>query len=276
MARRLISAVLIVVGALLLAAPLVGLLRPADLRPRFAEETLPYGSALALLDAAYAQDGATRQFLEGAVAIYDAATVYEWPREIARVPVTDNWILWAAAWADPVVKDAGLTDLDDLFTVYESVSYERALGRGFGSAAQNALGLIDLLGRRYAIPAYLVELDGHAVAEAMLPTGERSLLDPSLGVFLPFGLGQAGEQAEALQASYAATGHPGVAAKYAAAGNLRLEQPGTRPFRPKLYLVERATDVLKWVIPVVMIGIGLLLWPRRSRRPAYRPGTTRR
>ncbi len=264
MARRLASTVLVLCGTLLLAATLIGLLRPADFRPRFAEEILPYASALALLDAAYARDGATRQFLEGAVAVYDAATAHEWPREIARVPVTDNWILWAAAWADPAVRDAGLTDLDDLFTAYQSVSYERALGRGFGGAAQNALGLIDLLGRRYSIPAYLVELDGHAVAEAALPTGERYLLDPSIGVFLPFGLGQAGEQAEALQASYAATGHPGVAAKYAAAGSLRLEQPGTRPFRPKLYLVERATDVLKWVIPVVLIVVGLLLWRRRG------------
>lgn len=263
MARRLASTVLILGGALLLAAPLIGLLRPADFRPHFAEETLPYASALELLDAAYGQDGATRQFLEGAVAIYDAATAYEWPRELARVPITDDWILWAAAWADPAARDAGLTDLDDLFSVYRSVSYERALGRGFGDGVQNALGFIDLLDRRYGIEAHLVTLDGHAVAEVALPAGERYLLDPSFGILLPFGLDQAAGEMAAIQAAYAEKSQAGLAATYDGAGNVRLAEPGARPFRPKLYLVERATGVAKWVVPVLMILVGLMLRPWR-------------
>ena len=42
-----------------------------------------------------------------------------------------------------------------------------------------------------------------------------------------------------------------------------MAEPGARPFRPMLYLLERATGVAKWVVPVLMIALGLLLWPRR-------------
>jgi hypothetical protein len=276
MIRRLSSAILILCGALLLVAPLFGLLRPADFRPYFAEETLPYASALALMDTAFAEEGASRQFLEHSVAIYDAATVYEWPQELTRVSFRDNWILWAAAWTDPLMRRAGLTDLDDLFSVYESVSYERALGRGFGICSQNALGLADLLGRRYGMEAHMIGLDGHVVAEAAMPTGERYLLDPSVGVFLPFSLDQAAEETALLRTRYAEKGRADIVEKYAAAGNVRLPEPGSRPFRPKLYLIERASDVLKWGIPILVIAAGLLLWPRRKTATTYRPGAIRR
>jgi hypothetical protein len=266
MIRRLAGAILILAGALLLGLPLVGLIRPADFRPSFAEETLPYDAALALLDAAYGRDGASGPFLERAVAIYDVATVYEWPHERARVAPTDNWILWAAAWADPLLRRAGLTDLDDLFSVYQSVLYERALGRGFGICSQNALGLVDLLDRRYRIEAHLVELHGHVVAEATLPTGERWLLDPSIGVTLPFGIDRAAEEMTAIRAAYAPTPHAALAATYDEAGNVRLAEAGTKPFRPKLHAIERASDVAKWAVPAVMIAVGVLLWPWRRRR----------
>lgn len=265
MIRRPVAAILVVLGVALLAVQAAGLMRPADFRDRFDERVLSYDAALAELDAAFAEAGPGRAFLERAVAIYDAATVYRWPEHMARVPATDNWILWSAAWADPALKRAGLTDLDGLFAVYESIDYERALARGFGICSQLALGLIDLLDRRYGMTAHLVELDGHVVAEAELPGGERYLIDPTAGVLLPFGLDAAPAALDEIRAVYQAAGQVGLSTTYDAAGNVRLAEPGTRPFRPRLYWIERGSDVAKWALPAAMIAAGTMLWPRRRR-----------
>lgn len=130
---------------------------------------------------------------------------------------------------------------------------------------EGAAGLIDLLDRRYGMTAHLVELDGHVVAEAVLPGGERYLIDPTAGVLLPFGLDAAPAALDEIRAVYQAAGQVGLSTTYDAAGNVRLAEPGTRPFRPRLYWIERGSDVAKWALPAAMIAAGTMLWPRRRR-----------
>ena len=100
-------------------------------------------------------------------------------------------------------------------------------------------------------------------------------LDPSAGVTLPFGVDRAAGEMPAIQAAYASTPYAALAATYDEAGNVRLAEPGTRPFRPKLYWIERVSDVAKWIVPALMIATGAVLW-RWRQRTSHRPAAIRR
>src|SRR5690625_2906716 len=139
-----------------------------------------------MMDRAYQKKGATHSFLEKATELYAQGIDYQWPQHKARVHPADNWLLWALAWADPAFMKLDLTNVENLFTAYESLSWERALARGYGICSQNSLGLADLLSSRYGIEADIIGLDGHVVVEA-----QSLLLDPSVGLTIPMNLQEA-------------------------------------------------------------------------------------
>lgn len=201
--------------------------------------------------------------------------------------VTDNWLLWMMGSLDSVVTELGLTNVDGLFRAYESIDYRRALARGHGICSQNSLGLASLLERRYGVIADVIGLSGHVVVEA-----DGYLLDPSVGLTLPFSLSEAERREEKggeVSAVYAAAFDSNEATRvynfdgelesemqlselgqfYDAVGNQRID--GVRGYRPKLYWVERASDWLKWVVPAIMILVGsagFLVGRRQSRANA--------
>lgn len=212
------------------------------------------------------------EFLQRSTLAYAEGTEYIWPKHEVRVAVTDNWLLWGMGYFDGVVAGLGLTNVDDLFRAYQSIDYRRALERGYGICSQNALGLASLLERRYGIEADVIVLDGHVVVEA-----GGYLLDPSVGLALPFSLAEAERREERdgeISSIYAAAFNPDeVTRVYGLDGHLKNVTPlselgqfydadgnqcvgGVQRYRPKLYWVERASDWLKWVIPAFMILIG--------------------
>lgn len=201
-----------------------------------------------------------------------------WPKHEARVAVTDNWLLWGMGCLDGVVTDLGLTNVEGLFRAYETLDYRRALRRGFGICSQNALGLASLLEDRYDIEADVIGLDGHVVVEA-----GGYLLDPSVGLALPFSLQEAERrEAEAGSVSefyYNAFSDDDVNRIYGFDGKLEKKTPytqlgqfydakgnrrigGVADYRPKLYWLERASDWLRWILPGLLVLFGV--WGLRS------------
>lgn len=245
----------------MLALNVAGWFISTDARNQFSEPVLSARETLSRLDAAFAENGPSPGFLKAAANIIDAGTVFSWSGASKRVPITENWILWSAAWLDPILLDAGLTDVADLFGAYQFLYYEPALERGFGICSQLAILTTDLLSKRYGIETRVIGLEGHVVAEATVAEG-AFIIDSSLGVFLPFNLHDAERDLIRVRNSY---GDRAEAKTYNAKGNHRYE-PGTAGYRPKLYRAEMAAFVLKWLFPLSLLAAGgALFWRKRSR-----------
>jgi hypothetical protein len=238
---------------------------PADYRSDFAEPLFDYQTAIDKIDRAWAAYGATSSFFDKAVHIYADAIAFRWPPGMARVRFTDNWILASASFLDPVVLLIGLKKDADLFSQFESYRYERALGRGFGICSQNALGFADLLDRRYGIDVHVVGLGGHVVTQVNLPH-QQVLLDPSVGVYLPFGLNIAEKFPSALIRAYKQAGYEDTAKTYDSADNFISPSSGAwgyseHEYRKQAFVryFERAADLMKWVIPLAVL-LMLAFW----------------
>lgn len=266
---RALNGVGLAISVALLALGLWGRLAPPDDRGRFAENLVAYDDALARMDAAHAALGATPAFVAAATEIYDSATAYAWPEGLARVALHDNWILAALSLADPLLRATGLKPDGALFGQFESFRYERALGRGFGICSQNALGLADLLDRRYGIPARMAGLGGHVVIQVELPAGPM-IADPSLGVTMPFGLDHAQSHVPEVGAIYARRTDDRIWRHYDPAGNVLAPETGSGAYAVpfwKLNLVEDAESAADYAaVGLPAAGVLFFAWALRRRR----------
>ncbi len=272
-----LAAVCLCIG--LLALNIYGVIYPADLRNRFPQHLLSYSQALSEIDTAWHREGATPRFFADATRIYHAASAYEWPDGMAWVAWRDDWILALSGHLGPLIHFLRPGVSPALFRQFQSYHYERALGRGFGICSQNALGLADLLYRKFDSDIHVVGLDGHVVTQVNLPDGRQMILDPSTGVVFSFSLGYAQSHLGEVTQAYTKAGYAKLAKLYGHAGNFISSRPGTdyygsgspdRLNRVRLY--EAASDVLMWLIPLVGLLIVALLRIRTHRRGAAAAG----
>ncbi len=258
--RSASAAILLGIGSILLLGTVWGAVYPNDHRERLGVR-LAYADAIEKMDRLHRESKSGYEFLAGATRTYAAAIRYVWPKEHARVGFTDNWILFGCGYLDPWLVSSGRTDVPNLFRAFQSTDYTRGFRRGFGICSQNALGLIDLLHRRYGVLSNVVSLGGHVVVEAESPSG-RSLHDPSLGVSVPFGLEEIdARRLEQIRHRYEETPFPRLGLTFDAEGNSR-ESDGVRGYHPTLYRIERVSDWLKWLAPLLLLGLGRRLSKR--------------
>jgi len=249
----------------LLGLNLYGLAVPYDYRENFDKSLLPYNDALKQMDDAYVEFGPSVEFFKKSVKIYKNSINYVWPEDIAQVPLRDNYILHLASFFDGIFYDLKLVGTTDTFKMFESVKYERGFQRGFGICSQNALGLTDILNRRYGIKAHMIGLDGHVVMSAISAQEQKEyLMDPSVGLFLPFNLAYAEENLNEVSQYYQQTSHKSLFETYNAAGNIRFAEEGTAVFRPKAALFEKAADILIWIIPFGLLLISAYMYRKEK------------
>jgi hypothetical protein len=242
-----------------------GLAIPYDYRESFDKELLSYEDALEQMDAVYEKYGASEEFFRKSVKIYESSINYVWPKEIAQIPLRNNYILSLASFFDNILYKLKLVGIADTFTVFESIKYERGFQRGFGICSQNALGLVDIFDRRYGIKAHMIGLDGHVVMSAITsPEQKEYILDPSLGLFLPFTLAYAEQNLSEVLQYYQHTSHESLFEKYNSAGNVRFAEEGAAAFRPKTALFEKAADILIWAIPFGLLLISIYTYRKET------------
>jgi hypothetical protein len=169
-----------------------------------------------------------------------------------RVSALQNWILWLLGTVAP-----------SRFRNLEFRNARFALERGFGLCSQAALVLADLLGRA-GIRAEIAVLEGHVVVTAETAPGRWIVLDPDYGVTIPMTLDEVRSQADVVVArSYGGDCGASVVARLvpAYANGYRLAPRGGRERLRASF--ERLTFFLKWALPLLMIGVGGLLYAGR-------------
>jgi hypothetical protein len=168
-----------------------------------------------------------------------------------RVPLNENFLLFAASWVLP-----------RRFAKYEFYDADRAIERGVGLCSQHAIIEQEMLGRR-GIEARIIGLNGHVLLEANVAEPgqpqEWWLLDPDYGVVLPHSL-QAVEQQPRLASSlYREAGHDEkevahVTSLFASRDNVTVGKATGR------LLLERISYALIWFIPAALILIATRNW----------------
>ena len=180
---RSVSRALLGLGAVLLALNVASLLVPfaspaleRDPGPWFHPEDPPLspGNALELLERRPRESPGA--FAARATATVNLAMIHGWRDADAdafrlRVPLWENWVLYAASLAG------------ERFRKYEFFDPARAIARGVGQCGQHALVLANTL-KKNGIPARILNLPGHTVVAARAG-GDWQVLDPDFGVILP-------------------------------------------------------------------------------------------
>lgn len=294
-ARRLagfVGLLLLVPGATLTAANLVGLVMPLR-SPTLAERTGGYGPD----DLRYSYEDAVRLIewraddtpLSYATRANDAiagAVLHFWTVSAFRelrviVPLWENWLLRALGQIRPE------------FTEYIFWDPRKAIERGVGLCGHVSSALVGLL-RERGIDARMVTLFGHVVVTAEVKPGIWHIFDPDLGITIPHDLSVLEQRADLVRRHYGPalrsiphdptvrrafedmlvnaylnreTNHIDPLGRESYHSGLRAFGLWHGELEPLLYR-------LKWAIPLGLMLLGgaimsaAALWPRRAaRRP---------
>ncbi len=91
-----------------------------------------------------------------------------------RVPVWENYMLWAASYIRPARYER-----------YEFANYKKNLERGVGLCSSHSIVVKGIL-KEYGIKAELLDVGGrHVVVRAEIPNDSVLLLDPDFGIVVP-------------------------------------------------------------------------------------------
>lgn len=167
-----------------------------------------------------------------------------------RVPAWENWILHLASYVRP-----------SSYLRYEFSDPSKAIERGVGLCSQQASIAAEALTSK-GLDARMVSLGGHVVLQAnVAESGQPDdwwVLDPDYRVVMPIALDELEANPMVVAKFYAAAGHGSetvqrVVGFYAAADNVVQSTPGAAAYHGKRAVLERASYLLIWIIPVALI-----------------------
>ncbi len=173
------------------------------------------------------------------------------------VPPWENVFLWA------VGQFSGLPQ----FERYHYADYRRSIRRGIGICGDASIVLSSVLDR-YAIDNDIISFGGHVIVEYEDAKGQKLLLDPDFGVAINRSLDDLKADPELVRPLYLEAGYStqevdDLISIYS--GDMAIFD-GTYSFMSKRYLFEKATYVLKWLLPPLLIFPTVVLWLRRRRQ----------
>ncbi len=177
------------------------------------------------------------------------------------VPVWENFFLYA------IGKYTSMPQ----FNRYHFTDYRRSLERGIGMCGDASVALSSLL-TEYSIENNIIAMNGHVIVEMFDENGQSHLLDPDFGVDLGVSLdelrGSLDRVSDAyVQAGYVMTGETASIIDTYALKTGRDIYEGTVGYMTTRYYFERASYVMKWVLPALLIAFGLFGF--RKRKAAF-------
>ena len=207
-------------------------------------------------------------YLQTVNRIFASGIVRHWPNTYdsdAALTFKENWVIAGLSQAEYFLVQAGLLDRYR-FALAERRGWETIASKGIGFCSQIAFAVSDYLGDQN-IETQMVGLDGHVIAQAKI-ANRKYLLDPDYNVVMPFGIRKA-ETDQALvsshyqQAKYPKSKADSVAKIYGEEGN---RVGSSDSYHPSVAAIFYTSEILKWLIPVLLIGLGLFGFYRQSPR----------
>lgn len=151
---------------------------------------------------------------------------------------------------------------------YHFANYRRSIQRGIGMCGDASMVLSSILDT-LDIGNRIISFNGHVIVEYQAADGTWRLADPDFGVLLSADLAQLVEDETQVRQDYLAAGYKEDEVDF-------LLKSYTTPyavfddtyhFMTKRYIFEYASYVLKWIVPIVLIALGLLYQAWRSSGP---------
>lgn len=253
-------------SCVLLSLEVAGWFFDHDHRDAFHPRPLGYEEAIQQITDLRGQTKSEEAFLSEAVRIYHQASAYAWPTQLTRISATDNWLLASMSILDLPLMYFGFSQRK-LFGEFESYTYTRAFRRGFGICSQNSLGFADLLFRRFGIKIKMLGLGGHVVTMAEISPKQSMILDPSLGISLPFSLAYAETHPEEVADIYGQSPFPALAHYFNPEGNILSQEYGASAYSPTPWKQNLMKNIETFADGVVFLfpALASLFFARRWR-----------
>lgn len=171
-------------------------------------------------------------------------------------------------WENFFLHIIGRLSSDKQFQRYHFTDYKRSLERGIGMCGDASMALSSLL-TEYNIDNNIIAMSGHVIVETIDENGQSHLLDPDFGVDLGVSLDELRESLDKVSAAYenegyVLTGETATIIDTYAMLTGREIYHGSKDFMTMRYHFERVSYVLKWIMPAVMIILGLFGLRRRK------------
>lgn len=123
---------------------------------------------------------------------------------------------------------------------------------------------------RYGVDNRIVSFEGHVLVEAFTSAGTGLLLDPDFGVVLDLPLESLADDLTQVRQKYLDAGYSDSEIDYLMPVYDRSYRlfDNTYHFMSRRYLFEKASYVLKWILPLILIAGSLIIFmkPGRGRR----------
>ncbi len=263
--RQIASKLMIAIGTSLILLNLLGYV----LEPKVVEESSK-STAGAIEGYSYSTQDTDRlqKMLDEPVEKFDIDsvnnTIY---RSIAhsnqrRIEVYENWLLWLAG------------------KFYEPLSrtqFPQRVVAGGAALCSEVSAVFNRIASINKHDARFVGLNGHVVSEVRSGDGWR-VVDPDYGVTYPVGLEvlETREGAPLMRDALAARGYSDEVIdryiqKFQTTSDNTVSEVGV-PLSPRLYLIERSAEYLKWIIPAIFVLLGIFVFPRRHAPPLSSQG----
>ena len=196
------------------------------------------------------------QIVSSSIAHYMSGDIYSISDSIKMmknnlwIAPTNNYIIWTASFFYPK------------FRKFHLFNYKSIINRGIGDCSQQAIALQDFL-RKSGVNAYIFGLDGHVVVYVNDQKWGELVLDPDIGVYLPYTKDEIQSNPSLIEPYYRDKGiSESTIKKYVALfarSNQEFDPPYSRlsesvyKYRPKLFLFWKISEIIKWIIPICLI-----------------------
>lgn len=258
--NRAIGLAAMLIGLTLLAMNLYGLTQ--DLRPGgLTSEHMRFGERDQVLSQTEFNEQVVRKrgesdagYADRLVAVIaDGMAHIDWERYPIdqfhqRVPIWENYILWAMSWLTPIPE----------YDRYNFVDISRSIARGIGICGGASMLMSELLADE-GIEHRMVTVPGHVMIEARIGSNWQ-IYDPDFGVATGLSVDEAMADAIGFAEAYRSAGRYDAGVTVVIDGLARSHRywDGVSHFVTKKYYFEKIAYLLKWFMPFVFVSAALL------------------
>jgi len=181
------------------------------------------------------------------------------PREYRQlIPIWENYYLYTLGLF------SGLPQIER----YHFSNYKKTFERGIGICGDASIALSSILDD-HNIDNRIISFPGHVIVEYFDTDGNSKLIDPDFGVELGASLAELKTNTDDIHQNYLDAGYSKKEVSYLLK-NYKQDYAifeSTYDFMAKRYIFERASYILKWIFPLILLlPISLIGWSKFSSR----------